>query len=267
MRGSEMRVAPPFAGARPTLVARSLLPVAAVVALQLAFFRMPVGVWVQGAVSGLLGSLMAVGLALVYRLNKTVNFAQGDLGTAPAVLAVGMISFTGVNYFLGLATGLLTAGIVAVAAEVLVIRRFAKASRIVLTVATIGLSQVLVVVSLLTPRIWGVTPISTAVANFPWHLSWHLSPIIFNANDLMSVIVSIGALAAVGLWFRRSDIGIAVRATGDRRDRAAMLGIAVNRLQTVTWVVAGLLSFASIFFKATLVGLPLDPTFSLTAAG
>ena len=84
----------------------AVVSVAAVLAVQLILFPMPLGVWLQGAVLGLLGSLMAVGLGLTYRLNKVINFAQGDLGTAPAVLAVGLIGFSGVNYFLGLATGL-----------------------------------------------------------------------------------------------------------------------------------------------------------------
>ena len=83
--------------------------VAAVLGLQLLLFPMPLGVWVQGVVLGLLGALMAVGLGLVYRMNGVINFAQGDLGTAPAVLAVGLIGLSGVNYFLGLATGLVAA--------------------------------------------------------------------------------------------------------------------------------------------------------------
>lgn len=244
---------------------RAVAPVAAVIVVQLIWFPMPLGEWLRGGVLGLLGSLMAVGLALVYRLNKTVNFAQGDLGTAPAVLAVGLIGLSGVNYFLGLATGIVGAALLAVVVEVLVIRRFVRASRLVLTVVTIGLSQTLVVVSLIIPRIWGQTPISSAVPSFPWHLSLRLSPVVLDANDLVAAVVSVCALAAVALWFKRSDLGIAVRAAGDRRDRAAMLGIPVNRLETVTWVVAGLLSFASIFFQATIEGLPLDPTYSLTA--
>ena len=244
---------------------RAVGPVAAVVVLQLVLFPMPLGEWLQGAVLGLLGSLMAVGLCLVYRLNKTINFAQGDLGTAPAVLAVGIVGLSGVNYFLGLATGVVGAVVLTVLVEVGVIRRFARASRLVLTVATIGVSQTLVVVSLLIPRIWGQTPIATAEASFPWHATWTLSPVVLDTNDLVSAVVAGACLLAVALWLGRSDIGIAVRATGDRRDRAAMLGIPVNRLQTVTWVVAGLLSFVSIFFQATIVGLPLDPTFSLTA--
>jgi branched-chain amino acid transport system permease protein len=239
--------------------------VLAVLALQLALFPVPVGVWIQGLVLGLLGSLMAIGLGLVYRLNKVVNFSQGDLGTAPAVLAVGLISFSGVNYFVGLATGLVAAVLLTAMVEILVIRRFRRSPRLILTVVTIGLSQLLVVISLLIPRIWGETPISTAVVNFPWHLTWHIAPVVFDANDLVAVIVSVACLAGVSLWFTRTDVGIAVQAAGDRRDRASMLGIPVGRLQSITWVVAGTLSFVSIFFQAAILGLPLDPTYGLTA--
>ena len=239
--------------------------VASVLAVQLILFPVPVGVWIQGAVLGLLGSLMAVGLGLTYRLNKVINFAQGDLGTAPAVLAVGLVAFSGVNYFVGLATGLVASVVLTALVEFVVVRRFRRSPRLILTVATIGLAQLLVVVSLLIPRIWGQTPIASAVVKFPWHVSWHIAPIVFDANDLVAVIVSLVCLAAVSLWFTRSDIGIAVQAAGDRRDRASMLGIPVGRLQTVTWVVAGVLSFVSIFFQATILGLPLDPTYGLTA--
>jgi branched-chain amino acid transport system permease protein len=249
---------------RTTTVA-GIVSVAAVLAFQLVVFPVPAGVWIQGLVLGLLGSLMAVGLGLIYRLNKVVNFAQGDLGTAPAVLAVGLIGFSGVNYFLGLATGLVAVVLLTFCAEFVVIRRFRRSPRLILTVAAIGLSQFLVVVSLLIPRIWGQSPISTAVVSFPWHFGWHIAPIVFNADDLMAVIVSVVCLAGVSFWFTMTDVGIAVQAAGDRRDRASMLGIPVGRLQSVTWVVAGTLSFVSIFFQAAILGLPLDPTYGLTA--
>lgn len=253
-----MRMAPRFA--------RTALPVATVVVVQMALFPVPLGIWVQGLVLGLLGSLMAVGLALVYRLNKIINFAQGDLGTAPAVLAIGLVGLSGVEYFVGLLTGVVATVILCAVVNVVLIRRFTRAPRLVLTVVTIGLAQALVVASLLIPRIWGQTPIATAVVSFPWHLALRLSPAVFDANDLVAIVVSLACLASVAVWLKRSRVGIAVRATGDRRDRAAMLGIPVNRLQTVTWVVAGLLSFASVFFKGAVVrGLPLDPTFSLTS--
>jgi len=248
-----------------TRAATVIVPVALVVVAQVVVFPMPFGVWVQGVVLGLLGAMMAVGLGLVYRLNRVVNFAQGDLGSAPAVLAFGLIALSGVNYFVGLATGLVGVVVLTTAVEVLVVRRFARFPRLMLTVASIGLSQTLIVLSLLIPNLWGETPIGTASVHFPWHLSLGLSPVIFTADDLVGVVVSVAALVGVALWFRYTDLGIATRAAGDRRDRAAMLGIPVNRLQTVTWIVAGVLSFLSVFLKAAIVGLPLDPTFGLTA--
>lgn len=242
-----------------------MVAVGAVLVVQLALFPVPLGVWIQGLILGLLGSLMAVGLGLTYRLNKVINFAQGDLGTAPAVLAVGLIAFSGVNYFVGLATGLVASVLLTAIVEITVVRRFRRSPRLILTVATIGLSQLLVVVSLLIPRIWGQTPIASAVVSFPWHVTWHIAPVVFTADDLVAVIVSVACLAGVSLWFTRSDVGIAVQAAGDRRDRASMLGIPVGRLQSATWVVAGVLSFVSIFFQAAIFGLPLDPTYGLTA--
>ncbi len=244
---------------------RSLLPIVAVFVAQLLFFPMPPAVWVQGVVFGLLGSLMAVGLALVFRLNGIVNFAQGDLGSSPAVLAFALIGFSGVNYFVGLATGLVAAVVLALVVEVVIIRRFTRSSRLIFTVATIGLSQALLVLSLVIPDLWGSTPIGSVAANFPWHLAIVVHPVVFNANHVVAVVVSVAALIAVAVWSRVTNVGIATRATGDRRDRAAMLGIPVNRLQTVTWVVAGVLSFVSIFLKAAIVGLPLESTFSLIA--
>lgn len=273
MGGSAVAVAvPPLAAVPGEGIAErvrrgavAVVPLALVVLAQLVLFPMPVGVWVQGAVLGLLGSLMAVGLALVYRLDRIVNFSQGDLGSAPAVLAYGLVALSGVNYLLGLLTGLAAVVLVTLVVQVLVIRRFARAPRVILTVATIGLSQALVVVALLIPRIWGDTPIGTAVAHVPWHLSLRLSPVVLTADDVVGAVVAVVALAGVAVWLRASSLGIATRASGDHRDRASMLGIPVHRLQTVTWLVAGVLSFASVFFKATIVGLPLDPTFGLVA--
>ena len=59
---------------------------AVIVAVQLIVFPMPIGAMFSGLILGMLGALGAVGLALVWRSNRVVNFAQGDLGTFPATL-------------------------------------------------------------------------------------------------------------------------------------------------------------------------------------
>ncbi len=71
--------------ARVRWVGATVIPALAVLAVQLIFFPMPFGVVLQGVIVGLLGALVAVGMALIYRANRVLNFAQVQL-----VLAVSL---------------------------------------------------------------------------------------------------------------------------------------------------------------------------------
>src|SRR3954451_23270230 len=65
----------------------AILSVAAILLIQLVFFPMPLGNWIRGAIVGLLGAMLAMGMALIYRANRVINFAQADLGGAPTAFA------------------------------------------------------------------------------------------------------------------------------------------------------------------------------------
>src|SRR3954451_5768132 len=103
----------------------------------------PAGVVVQGALLGGLSALLALGLALVYRANRILNFAQGDLGAAPASLAVLLVVSSGASWLVAFTTGVAAVIVLGGAGGFRVIRRFLRAPRLILTVATIGLAQVL----------------------------------------------------------------------------------------------------------------------------
>ena len=135
----------------PRVAARALGPALVIVAIQVVAFPMPVGAVLSGVILGLLGALGAIGLALIWRANRVINFAQGDLGAFPATLAVLLITVAGLPWLLGLTIGLAAAVAVGLLADILVIRRFFKAPRLLMTVATIGLAQVLAFCSLLLP--------------------------------------------------------------------------------------------------------------------
>jgi branched-chain amino acid transport system permease protein len=213
------------------------------------------GLYLYGIILGLLGALVALGMALIYRANRILNFAQGELGLAPTVLAIDLIVYSGLPYvvslFLGLAAAVILGGLV----EVLIIRRFFKAPRLILTVATIGLSQLLTVAALAIPFIWGQDPISQTVVA-PFDFQFEVSPITFRANHLLALVIAPLALAAVAIFLRYTNVGIAIRASAERSDRAYLLGIPVKRLQTLVWAIAATLSFVGVFLKAGVVGLP-----------
>jgi len=238
-------------------------PALAIVAVQFTLFPMPAGLYLYGLVLGVLGALVAVGMALVYRANRIVNFAQGQLGVVPAVLANALILFNHVPFPVAFAAGLVSAVGLGALVDVLAIRRFSRAPRLVLTVATIGLSQLLAVTALGLPILWGKTPleITTGAIDIPLRWKFRLDPFVFSADHIFALVAAPLCLYAVATFLRRTPAGIAIRASAERADRAALLGVPVARLGTLVWVAATLLSFLGVFLRAAVVGLPLSNPF------
>src|SRR6478752_4733408 len=117
----------------------SLLTAPAVLLLlQAIVFPMPAGVYVEGLTLGLLGALVAVGMCLVYRTNRIINFAQSALGLVPAVIAVDLMIYSGWSFAEAGLAGLLLSAALGAVLYVVVVKRLARSSRLILTVATIG---------------------------------------------------------------------------------------------------------------------------------
>ncbi len=212
----------------------------------------------------MLTALLAIGLALVYRANRIVNFAQADLGFLPVSLVIGLVVFWGWPWGVGLVIGLLGAIVLGAVVEFAFVRRFRHASRLVLTVATIGITQLLAVGALLMPRLWGQRPTSQRIPA-PFDATVTIGTFVLDANDLLALVAAPLAMAAVAFFLDRTRLGIAIRATAERSDRAAMLGIPVSRLATLTWVVASLLSFIALFLRAGILGVPWGTAIGATA--
>ncbi len=231
------------------------------------------GVILNGALSGGRIALIALGIALVYRSNRIINFAAADMGVAPITLVVMLVLGLGWNYWLGLGIGIVGAVLVGALTELVVIRRFRKAPRLILTVATIGVSQLLLSLALFIPG-WisgdALAGLGERLSP-PFTVNWSFGGIIFNANDIVTMIAVPVVLVALALFLGRSHTGMAVRAAAERTDRAAMLGIPVGRVQTIVWTIASLLAFLALFLRTGAVGLPLGsplgPAFLIQAIG
>jgi branched-chain amino acid transport system permease protein len=219
-------------------------------------WAVPYGVLVKGAVIGGLYSMIAVGIALVYRANRIINFAQGDLGGVPASLAVLLIAVSGWPYAAAITTGLVAGVLLGVIVEFLVIRRFAKAPRLVLTVATIGIAQLLTFLEIYMPQAFHAT---TPPQSFPspFNFSFGLGGVRFQGNDVLAMMVVPLVLVAMAWFLNRTHIGVAIRACSESADRASLLGVPVKRVNLVVWAVAALLATVGILLRAGVVGLPI----------
>jgi ABC-type branched-subunit amino acid transport system ATPase component/ABC-type branched-subunit amino acid transport system permease subunit len=218
-------------------------------------WSVPAGVIAQGAIVGALTSLLALGIALVWRANRIINFAAGDLGAVPATLAVLLtVSTLSVGWWPAFGVGLAAALILGYLVEVLLIRPFFRAPRLVLSVATIGVAQLLAAGALLLPDRFHVTdrPIPA-----PFDVHFTIDPIIFRGNDVIAIAAVPLVFGALALFLTRSDLGIAIRGGAERADRASTLGIPVRRLHMVVWVIATVLAFLAVWLRAGIVGLPI----------
>ena len=234
----------------------TVAPAAAILVLQSLLWPVGLGVVLRGATIGLLTALIAVGMALVYRANRVVNFAQADLGYVPALLGVMLVAITGVNYFVGLLAGLASAVLLGAIVELAVIRRFFRSARLILTVATIGLSQILAAGALFLAEAWDAPSRSQRI-DIPWSFTFEVDPLIFEADYVVAWVVGPLAMLGVGSFLRFTLLGTAIRGAADSADRAGLLGVPVKRLHTVVWAVASTLAFVGIWLQAGIIGLPI----------
>ena len=203
----------------------------------------PSFVLVQGAITGLGYGLLAMGLVLIYRTNRVLNFAQGQLGVVAAVFLVKCFYDFGFNYWFSLVLAVGLAAAIGALSE-LVLRRLFNRPRVLVMVATIGLSQVLFVLTalpFLRPKnLFKPFPV-------PVHLTFHIGTYLFTPGQVLTLIVAPIVAVALAALVKWSRWGLNMRAMAENAESARLSGVWVRRTSTVSWTLAGVLSaFAAI---------------------
>src|SRR3954462_6028430 len=99
------------------------------------------GILLLGVSVGLQYGLLAVGLVLIHRASRFVNFAQGQMGVVAAIVLARLVLDAHLPYAVALAAGLLGAAATAALVERGVIQRLFDSSRLILLIATIAVTQ------------------------------------------------------------------------------------------------------------------------------
>jgi ABC-type branched-subunit amino acid transport system permease subunit len=198
----------------------------------------PSFVLVQGVITGLGYGLLAMGLVLIYRTNRVLNFAQGQLGVVSAVFMVKCFYDFGFNYWFALVMSVLLAAVVGALSELLLRRLFSR-PRVLVMVATIGLSQVLFVFTALPfirpKNLFKPFPV-------PFDVSFHIGTYLFTPGEVMTLVAAPIVAIALAVMVKWSPWGLAMRAMAENADSARLSGVWVRRTSTMAWTVAGVLS-------------------------
>jgi len=198
----------------------------------------PASVVIEGVILGLNYGLLALGLVLIYRTSRVLNFAQGQLGVVAAVLLVKLHDDYGIVYWAALAGALAVAAGAGAVSE-LVLRRLFNRPRVLVMVATVGLSQVLYLFTVLPfvrpKKLFHAFPV-------PIHLTFRVGGYLFQPGDVLTLVVAPVVAVALAVFIRRSHWGLTMRAMAENTESARLSGVWVRRTSTVAWTIAGALS-------------------------
>lgn len=255
------------------------VPVVAVAAasyvLSISFFGAPASIIYDGIALGALYGLLGAAIILIYRTNRIINFAAAALGAVPAIAGVLLIVNKGISWYIAFPAAVLGGAVLGAAVDVIIIRRFSKSPRLILTVATIGVSLLLAFVAIYIPN-WMNAPRNSfaSAIDTPFdQIRIQVGTRPFSGDYPFSFAMVIGVSLLLAAFFKFTRVGIALRASAENADRASLLGIPVKQVGTVAWAIAGGFAALTIFLRSTLVGVPVDGTlgptvllYALTAA-
>jgi branched-chain amino acid transport system permease protein len=217
----------------------------------------PIGNHFGGVVLGLLSALVAVGLVLIYRTNRIINFAQGGLGGMAATAASELFQVFHWPYVFAVLSGLAVAVLMSMAVEFLLIRRFHRAPRLILTVATIGVAQILGAFELIMPYIINRDRDAgefQTILSSPFSVTKLVGGVTLKGDHFVVLVVAPVILAGLFIFLRFTRYGVAARGVAENRDRARLLGVRVKRVSLIVWALAGLLSALTAILQAPITG-------------
>jgi branched-chain amino acid transport system permease protein len=192
-----------------------------------------VNLTLAGITDGMVFAAVALALVLIWRATRIVNFAQGGMLMFTTFLAWSVVQHGG-SYWLALAAALASGLVLGALVERLLIRRVEGGPPLNAVITTLGL---LILLQAGAGMIWGGTPHSYPPA---FTIRGYTRDLLLSPSDLFVVgAVAVTAIALL-LLFRRTDVGLKMRAAAFAPEVARLLGVRVGRMLTLGWALAAL---------------------------
>ena len=191
----------------------------------------------NGLLIGLMYSLIALGFVLVYKATDAINFAQGEFVMMAGLIAAAVLPF-GEAWLIGAIVATLAIMIgFSFGLERVVLRPLLGRPVVAVIMATIGLAAVL---RGLTPIVFGsgTRGVSLPIGDEPIVIG----PASLPPIQLLGATVAVLFFLAFNWFFKKSRMGVAMRAVADNQQVAQAMGINVERYFALAWAMAGIVS-------------------------
>ena len=191
-------------------------------------------------------AIIALGYSMVYGIAKMLNFAHGDVIMVGAFVAYFAISKYNLPLLVGVVVAVVVCTILGVVIERLAYKPLRQASSLSVLITAIGVSYFLQNSAML---LWG-----TDTKIFPNVLrgSLNLGGLSIPYLTLITILTCIVIMVVLTLFINKTKTGRAMRACSEDKGAAALMGINVNRIISITFAIgSGLAAIASALLVAT----------------
>lgn len=212
------------------------------------------GSLVVGVVNGSIYGLLALGIVLVYRGTRVLNFAQGEFGTFGLFIAWWFVEKLHQPWLIGAAVAVAVSALIGLAFEFLVVRRMVDASKLAVAVATIGLFLLLIALEIVIWKeliLFLPPPIGGSGVKL---LGFFVGPTALLGMAFV-VVLGIGLAA----FLRYTDFGLGVLAASQDPEAVRLVGVPLSRTAAFTWGTAGAIG--------AIAALLIEPTLGAFAPG
>ena len=208
-----------------------------------------------GLMTGMLYSLVALGLVLIFKASGVFNFAQGAMVLFAALAMArfaewlpALLKFDNklLANLLAFGAALVVMVIVAWLIERLVLGKLVNQEGITLLMATLGVAYFL---DGLGQTVFGsaIYKIDIGLPKDPMFLFESTFPggILVNKEDLYAAVIAAALVVGLSLFFQKTSTGRALRAVADDHQAAQSIGIPLSRVWVIVWSVAGFVALVA----------------------
>ncbi len=212
----------------------------------------------SGMMQGLTYGVIAIGLILIYRSTRVINFAIVEMGAFAAALLARLVINWGVDYWIALPACVVVGGLLGAGIELVVVRRLFHSPRVVLFVATIGLAQLLLFFQFVLPKF-------DTYASFPtaFSFTWEFEGLFIRSEHLLVLIVVPLLAIVLTVFLNHTKYGVAIRASAANPDAARLSSISPKKMSTLVWTIAGVLAALGMILTTPLTSSTATETITL----
>ena len=187
---------------------------------------------INGLMLGASYSLVAIGYTLIFGVLGLLYFAHGEVFMVGAFVGLYLVLYAHANIYLALLGAMIACAALGVAAVYVAVRPVAKDRPLAPLISTIGLT---IILQNLAVYIFGGQQVA-----FPETIKqtlYTIGPITISSVQLFILGVAVGLMVLLWLFIERTKIGRAIRATAENHETAALLGVDVNKVILVTFMI------------------------------